>query len=89
MPNLYNVCYNQTTFKLPRTTIQNKPFAVNISDTPVTLKQSQGHQTYNDNVDPKQVLIMQSLKDLALMVSKKKQTIFFLMRKYVTYLPWT
>ena len=25
-----------------------------ISDTPVTLKQSQGHKTYNDNVDPKQ-----------------------------------
>ena len=29
-------------------------FAVYISDTPVTLKQSQGHQTYNDNIDPKQ-----------------------------------
>ena len=30
------------------------PFAVYISDTTVTLKQSQGHQTLNDNVDPKQ-----------------------------------
>ena len=29
-------------------------FAVYISDIPVTLKQSQGHQSYNDNVDPKQ-----------------------------------
>ena len=29
-------------------------FAVHISDIPVTLKQNQGHQTYNDNVDPKQ-----------------------------------
>ena len=29
-------------------------FAVYISDTSVTLKQSKGHQTYNDNVDPKQ-----------------------------------
>ena len=29
-------------------------FAVFISDTPVTLKQSQGHQIYNDNVDPNQ-----------------------------------
>ena len=29
-------------------------FSVNISDTPVTFKQSQGHQTYNDNVDIKQ-----------------------------------
>ena len=47
-------------------------FAVYISDTPVTLKQSQGHQTYNDNVEPKKVITMQSLKDLALKVSKKK-----------------
>ena len=29
-------------------------FAVYIFDTPVTLKQGQGHETYNDNVDPKQ-----------------------------------
>ena len=29
-------------------------FAVYISDTHVTLKQSQGHQTYNENVDPEQ-----------------------------------
>ena len=29
-------------------------FAVYPSDTPMTLKQSQGHQTYNDNVDPKE-----------------------------------
>ena len=29
-------------------------FAVYISDTSVTLKQSQGNQTLNDNVDPKQ-----------------------------------
>ena len=28
-------------------------FAVDISDKPVTLKQSQGHQTQNDTVDPK------------------------------------
>ena len=30
------------------------PFAVYISDKLVTLKQSQGHQTYDYNVDPKQ-----------------------------------
>ena len=42
--------------------------------TPVTLKQSHGHQTYHSNVDPKQVIIMQSLKDLTLMVSEKKPT---------------
>ena len=41
-------------FKLLKTRIQNMKFAVIISDTPVTLKQSQGHQTYNDNVDSKQ-----------------------------------
>ena len=29
-------------------------FAVYISDTPVTFKQDQVHQTQNDNVDPKQ-----------------------------------
>ena len=29
-------------------------FAVNMSTTPVTLKQSQGHQTQNGNIDPKQ-----------------------------------
>ena len=29
-------------------------FVVYIFDTPVTLKQGQGHETYNDNVDPKQ-----------------------------------
>ena len=29
-------------------------FAVYISDTPVILKQNQGHETYNENVDPKQ-----------------------------------
>ena len=26
--------------------------AIYISETPLTLKQSHGHQTYNDNVDP-------------------------------------
>ena len=40
--------------KLKRTRIQNAQFAVNISDTLVTLNQSEGHQTYNDNADPKQ-----------------------------------
>ena len=41
-------------FTLPMTRIQIMQFAVSISDTPVTVKQNQGHQTYNDNVDPKQ-----------------------------------
>ena len=67
-------------------------FAVYISDTPVTLKQSQGHQTYNDNVEPKKVITMQSLKDLALKVSKKKPLLkgfFFQTRKHINRLPWT
>ena len=52
--DLFNIYSNHTMFKLQRTRIQNTQFAVIISDTPVTLKQSQGHQTYNDNVDPNQ-----------------------------------
>ena len=52
--NLFNVCSNYTTFTLQRTRIQNTQFAVYISDKSVTLKQSQDHQTYNHNVQPKQ-----------------------------------
>ena len=43
-----------------------------ISPAPVTLKQSQGHQTTNDNADPKQGYNHAKLKDLTLMVSEKK-----------------
>ena len=39
-------------FKLQRTI--HTQSAIYISDTHVTLKQSQGHQTYNENVDSKQ-----------------------------------
>ena len=52
--NLFKVSNNHTTFKLQRTRKQTTQFAVYISDTPVTLKESQGHQTYNENVHPKQ-----------------------------------
>ena len=41
----------------------------------MTFKQSQGHQTYNENVYLNQV--MQSLKDLALMVSEENPTLIF------------
>ena len=41
-------------FKQHRTRIQTTQFAPYISDTPVTLKQSQRNQTYSDNADPKQ-----------------------------------
>ena len=50
--------------KVQRTKIQNTKYA-HTSDTPVTLNQSQGHQTWKDNVIPSKIMIMQSLKDLA------------------------
>ena len=53
MCNLLNVCNNHTTSKLQRTRNEKTQFAVYISDIPVTLKHSQDHQTYNDNVVPK------------------------------------
>ena len=40
-------------------------FAVYDPDTPVTFKQSQGHKTWYELVDPKQGLTLQSLKNLA------------------------
>ena len=44
--NLFDICTSHKTFKLQRTEIKkNMQFAVYISDTPVTLKQSQSHQT--------------------------------------------
>ena len=39
-------------------------FAVYNSDIPVTLKKIKGHLTQYELLDPKQVIIMQSLKDL-------------------------
>ena len=50
----FTVWTNNTTFKLQKARIQNKQFAVYISETPATLKQSAGHQTYDGNSDPKQ-----------------------------------
>ena len=41
----FNVCRNQTIFKLRRTRILNIQVAVYISNTSVTLKQGQDHQT--------------------------------------------
>ena len=77
----FNVCSNHTTFKLQRTRIQNKQFAVYYSEMSVTLNQSQGHLTYNNNVDPTQVIVMRSLKDFALMVSEKKPTLKYFFSK--------
>ena len=52
--NIVNVCSNHTMFKLQKRGIPNTQFAVYISDISVTLKQSEGHQTYNGNVNQKQ-----------------------------------
>ena len=54
MHNLFNVCSNHTTIKVQRTRIQNTQFAIYISGTHVTLKQSQGRKTEDDNANPKQ-----------------------------------
>ena len=54
------------------------------------MKQSQGHQTYNDNVDLGKGTIMQNLKDLTSMVFKKKPTLkvfLFLNEVYVNCFP--
>ena len=40
-------------------------FAIYNSDTPVTLKQGQGHQTWYELVDPKQVYINAKFKKLS------------------------
>ena len=57
-------------------------FAVYISDTPVTLKESQDHQTYNEYVDPKQAYNLAKLEDLTLTMFKKKEMLnFFQTRK--------
>ena len=66
-----------------RTTEHKNPkqvIAADFSDKLMTLKQSQGHQTQNGNVDPKQGYNhanFKSLKDLALMVSEKNPTFRF------------
>ena len=73
--NPFHVCSNHTTFELQRTRIRSTPFAGYISDTPVTMKQSQSHQIYNDNVDLK-IIIVHSLKDLVLKVYGEKSTKF-------------
>ena len=58
----------------------------------MTLKQSQGHQTYHGNIDPKQGYHHENFENLVLMVSEKKPMLkvlllLFFIRKYVNYLP--
>ena len=54
------------------------------SDTPVTFKQSQDHHTYTGDIDPKQVIIMQSLKGL---VQEKGKVFLFFSNKCAHFLP--
>ena len=90
--NLFNVCSNHTTFKLQRTRIQNMLFELYISDIHVTLKQSQGHQSYNDNVDPKQGYHHAKFERSCFngFCEKVNVKVFFKWgNKIVNYLPWT
>ena len=87
---IFSMCSNHTMFKLQRARIQNTQLAVYIFDTPMNLKQHQGHQTDKDNVDPKQGYNHAKFKDLALMVSEKKPTLIFFSNKEIQWLPsWT
>ena len=77
-------------FKLQRTRNQNTLFAVNIADTPVTLKQGQCHQTWNDDVDPKQDYNPAKFERSCFHgVQEKANVNSFRTRKYANYLPWT
>ena len=62
-------------------------FAVYISDKPVTLKR-QGHQTYNDNVDPKQGYNHAKFERSCFNGVREKANVnfFFQIRKYNDYL---
>ena len=53
MPDLFNVCKNDTNLNCGRQE-SKKQFAVYNSDIPVTFKRGQGHQTRYELVDPKQ-----------------------------------
>ena len=52
----------------------------------MTLKQGQGHQTWYELVDPNEVIIMQSLKNLVKTVSAKKLPIKFLSNQETCHL---
>ena len=66
-------------------------FAVSISDTSVTLKQSQGHQIYNENVDPEQGYNYAEFEKLSRCPRKRQECLFvcfcFRTKKYANYLP--
>ena len=56
----------------------------------MTLKLSQGYQTYNDNVDPKQGYNHAKLERFCFSGAQEKANVkvFSQTRKYANYLPW-
>ena len=64
-------------------------FADYISDTPVTLKQSQDHPTQNDNVDPKQGYNHAKLERSCFTGDRENVNVngVFQTKKYINYLP--
>ena len=89
--DLFHVCSSHTMFTLQRTRIQNMQFAAYTCDTPVTLRQSQGHQTLNDNVDPKQAYNHAKFEKSCFHGVREKANVkvfccFFQPREYVNYL---
>ena len=82
--------YVATTLKLWKIRNQNMQSAIYISDTPVTLKQGQGHQTYNDNVYPKHGYNSAKFERSCFHGVWEKANIEFCyqIRKHVNHLPW-
>ena len=78
---------------LQRTRIQNMQIAIDISDTPVTLKQSQGHQTCNEYVDLEHDYEYANFERSRFYSVQEKDNVFWVFflvfqpRKYVNYLP--
>ena len=64
---------------------QQSTFSVNISATLVTLKQSQGHQTNNENADPKQEYNHQKFKSSHFNNVCEKGNIKIFQSKYFNY----
>ena len=67
---------------------QKAQSAVYISDTPVTLKQSQGHKTRNENADQEQGYNYATFESSHFnSIPEKGHTFLFQMNNYVKYLP--
>ena len=67
--------------------IKKAQFAVDISDIPVTLKQSQCHQTFNENVHPKQDYNHAKFERPRLNSVPETANIFSHIKQSISYLP--